>query len=617
MIISKDLFLLGDQDYLRLPDSEKRHQRAMGRPIISASRVESSALQLVCPLDSRPIQLVFRGLQVVKEKRSLLRDVSGVVKPGELLAVMGPSGCGKTTLLNCLSGRVGIDSGEIWLNRERLTKRLRRRICYVQQQDIFFSDLTLRQTLEYQARLRLPDMLSYTQKMQCVDHIIKVLDLVACQDTIIGDYSKRGLSGGEKKRTSIACELLTNPSLMLLDEPTSGLDSHSAQALIIRLKKYAEQEGKSIVVTVHQPSSRMFHSFSKLLLLSRGQVAYYGFTANIGRFFSNIGLALLPHYNPADFISAKDEEGHTLWLDTQSHASSTASDDDYIWQWPTSFWSQFKVLSERNFQDARPRMLSRLNWLQTIALGLLAGLLWLKLPRTEEALHDIQGWMFFSTTYWMLFAHFGALSSFPPERQVINKERLSGSYRLSAYYLAKMCGELPLTITLPAVYHLISYPMLGFHSPAVFITLLAFLLLNTVVAQSVGFFVGACCLDLQVSITASALYTLATQLLGGYLATAVPPWLSWARYASMVHYAYQNMQILEFGVGDPILCSQPSKFPECSNGTTIPLSAILERQGGVRGSGLPLWANTAILVTFLIVFRTLGYLVLRFYRVPQ
>ncbi|XP_043486279.1 ABC transporter G family member 14 isoform X1 [Polistes fuscatus] len=675
MIISKDLFLLGDQDYLRLPNNEKRQQRAMGRPIINAPRVESSTLQLVCPLDSRPVQLIFRGLQVFKEKRTLLRDVSGVVKPGELLAVMGPSGCGKTTFLNCLSGRVSLDGGEIWLNRERLTKRWRRRICYVQQQDVFFPDLTLRQTLEYQARLRLPDTLTHSQKMQCVDHIIEVLDLAACQDTIIGDYTRRGLSGGEKKRTSIACELLTNPSLMLLDEPTSGLDSHSAQALISRLKKYAEQEGKSIVVTVHQPSSRMFHSFNKLLLLSRGQVAYYGSTANIGRFFSTIGLTLLPHYNPADFIleqikgpeevrerivaaarasrqgpdcppelrpdynpsqhplcdhlihyhehhighNGKEDEGGNLWLDTQSHASSSANsaDDDYSWQWPTSFWSQFKVLSERNFQEARPRMLSRLNWLQTIALGLLAGLLWLRLPRTEAALHDIQGWMFFSTTYWMLFAHFGALSSFPPEREVINKERLSGSYRLSAYYLAKMVGELPLTITLPAVYHIISYPMLGFQSPAVFVTLLAFLLLNTIVAQSVGFFVGACCLDLQVSITASALYTLATQLLGGYLATAVPPWLAWARYASMVHYAYQNMQILEFGVGEPIACSQPSKFLECKNGTTIPVSAILENQGGARGSGLPLWANTAVLLAFLVIFRTLGYLVLRYYRVPK
>ncbi|XP_035224064.1 ABC transporter G family member 9-like isoform X1 [Stegodyphus dumicola] len=684
---------------------------------------------------NKPVELVFKDVCVSHDGKQILRDISGLVRPGELLAIMGPSGSGKTTLLNAIGGRVHMDSGLVTMNGEELNKQLRRKICYVLQQDVFFTDLTLRQTLIYSALLRLPDTMPYSEKIRHVECIIDVLDLRSCQDTIIGDMLKRGLSGGEKKRANIACELLQNPSLMLLDEPTSGLDSCTAHSLMLSLKRLAS-ENKSLVVTVHQPSSQIFYMFDRLLLLCNGQVAYFGDARKVVDFFSHLGMQISAHYNPADFIMEQvkkgaevqekiitaaieqrkdpdypkelqedfycpsvviessapyggngksveclhchrqmwpdlnhrnedscepcshslvwnmshesvdhsqpvelrvmidpdkklptvyskvesrddDDSGRSSWSEVASSTFSSEVDLKEERKWPTSFWTQLKVLTQRNFMEARSRMLSKLNWVQTIGLGIVCGLIWYQIPRVESSIADIKGWMFFGTTYWMLFALFGSLISFPPEREVINKERASGAYRLSAYYIAKMIGELPLVITLPTAFHLISYPMMGFHSIQTFFSLWGFLLLSTVVAQSVGLFVGASCVDLQVSVTVSALFSLSTMLFGGYYASSLPPWLQWLQYFSMVHYAFQNMQIVEFGGGPPIRCAERNSLYEiCRKSNTtafIPVDHIVHQQG----QPLSMWINTVILLLFLIVFRLMGYAVLRYVRKPK
>lgn len=236
---------------------------------------------------------------VVKE---ILKGVTGVVEPGEMLAMLGPSGSGKTTLLTALGGRLGGKlHGSITYNGEAFSNDMKRNTGFVTQDDVLYPHLTVLETLVFTALLRLPKSVTKEKKVEHAKGVIDQLGLTMCKDSIVGSPYLRGVSGGERKRVSIAQELLINPSLLFLDEPTSGLDSTTAQRIVSTLWELA-CGGRTVVMTIHQPSSRLYYMFHKVLLLSEGNTLYFGKGSEAIEYFSNFGYAPSLAMNPSDFL---------------------------------------------------------------------------------------------------------------------------------------------------------------------------------------------------------------------------------------------------------------------------------------------------------------------------
>ncbi|CAO2187128.1 unnamed protein product [Urochloa humidicola] len=241
-------------------------------------------------------------------EKTIISGMSGVVRPGEMLAMLGPSGSGKTTLLTALGGRHSSSrallSGKITYSGQPFSGAVKRRTGFVTQHDVLYPHLTVAETLWYTALLRLPRALSAGEKRAQAESVARELGLTKVAHSMVGGVrGVRGLSGGERKRVSIGLEMLVDPSLLLLDEPTSGLDSTTAARIVGTLRRMAAGGGRTVVVTIHQPSSRLYHMFDKVLLLSAdGCPIYYGRAADALEYFASVGFASPLSVNPADLM---------------------------------------------------------------------------------------------------------------------------------------------------------------------------------------------------------------------------------------------------------------------------------------------------------------------------
>ena len=238
--------------------------------------------------------------------KSVLSHVTGTVRPGELLAIMGASGAGKSTLLDILAkkAKTGRVSGEMFINGREIPEdtTFRRVVGYVDQEDTLLSTLTVYEAVLYSALLRLPREMSEQAKIYRTLETMNELGILGIKDSRIGESGKRSISGGEKRRVSIACELVTGPSILFLDEPTSGLDSYNAFNVIESLKNLAKTYNRTVIFTIHQPQSNIVALFDRLVLLGKGQMVYSGVSARATEHFGKLGYECPPGYNIADYL---------------------------------------------------------------------------------------------------------------------------------------------------------------------------------------------------------------------------------------------------------------------------------------------------------------------------
>lgn len=235
------------------------------------------------------------------ETQNVLEGLTGYAEPGTFTALMGPSGSGKSTLLDALSGRLASNaflSGRVLLNGRKANLSFGT-AAYVTQDDTLIGTLTVRETISYSAQLRLPDRMPWLEKRTLIESTIIEMGLQDCADTVIGNWHLRGISGGEKRRVSIALEILMRPRLLFLDEPTSGLDSASA-FFVTQTLRGLSRDGRTVIASIHQPSSEVFELFDRLYLLSGGKTVYFGQASEAYEFFAQAGFPCPALRNPSD-----------------------------------------------------------------------------------------------------------------------------------------------------------------------------------------------------------------------------------------------------------------------------------------------------------------------------
>ena len=499
----------------------------------------------------------------------------------------------------------------------------------MQQDDILFSMQTVKETLLNAARLRLPKSISYSEKLERVNTIIAELGLTKAENTRVGDARHRGISGGERKRTNIAVEMIKDPSLLFLDEPTSGLDSFQALNVMETLKILC-LSGVTVIVSVYQPRSSIYKLFDNVILLSEGEVAYSGPAGEYAvQYFSKLGLRCPEFFHPADYfldiISSdnrsigrmkKSEKRIKFILDTfrekqlqsneqiEMNGSVDSLKIAYSRSGVTSgICEQISILGQRNFRQIfRDKFTLGMKCFMSCFFALFISALWADMGTTNQDIQNRNGILFFIAINQSFGAVAGTSQVLVQEKVIVMRERQANSYYLWIYYLSKLLTQLPLDVIVPIVFASIVYWIVGLNPDVVAFGI--FVLLTVIVAIAavgLGFLIGAMAPNIDAAQAMTPLLMVLMILFGGFYINAgsMPVWIAWLENVSIIKWCFEAYCINEYKGLE--FCDD--EFG-CQSGEDVLELLNFNRYG--------VWVPTSILLGLFGAFHLIAYSCLRF-----
>lgn len=636
---------------------------------IPIGQINGQAARILSKLRKEPVTLEWNNIDfTIKtgsegKERKLLDGIAGIARPGELLAIMGSSGAGKTTLLNSLAGRIKVKSGDqltgrVLVNGNQRDARWRRTAGYVEQFDLMYGLLTVQETIQFAADFKLPREVTPGEKRAIVDRVIELLGLSGVRHSRIGEETKRGISGGEKKRVAIGIELVTFPGLLFLDEPTTGLDSTTAQSLIETLKGIAQKTDMTIILTIHQPRSSILSLFTRIMFMSQGKLIFNGTITDCLHHFKRVlGVECPEHENPADFVMdlltvrANDEVSgnrvrllHESWQEEERNRSrsrasqvniastvtspagvtsqdgavtiplgqqsSSASRNEHRLTWPNNRAEEFGLLLKRNFiLTFRNRLDIFATFGQTVFISLLLSFVFFQLNDDFSGVQGRLGLLFFISINVVFTTVNVLLSVFAVDRAILLRERSAATYRVFPSYAAKFISLLPLSMLFLIIFATPLYFITGLTMPfdrfLVFILMLAALRYSSI---GLGLCVASISPTVQISEIIGPLVIVIFLIFGGNLANSNEiTWiLRWIQYISIVFYSYQALAQNEF-TGNFYGVQNDSE-------TIVPGEYYLDLYGL---ENVNQWGCLGALLGLGTAFLLLGYIGLRFSTKPK